>query len=30
LLETHLAVIDSRFCDESEYGQEDWAVKYGC
>ena len=30
LLETHLAVIDSRFCDESEYGQEAWAVKFGC
>jgi len=30
LLETDLAVIDSRFCNESEYGQEDWAKKYGC
>jgi len=30
LLETYLAVIDSRFCNESEYEQEDWAKKYGC
>jgi len=30
LLETDLAVIDSRFCNESEYEQEDWAKKYGC
>ncbi len=30
LLETHLAVIDSRFCDESEYGNDEWAQRYGC
>jgi len=30
LLETNLAVIDSRFCDESEYGNDEWAQKYGC
>ena len=30
LLETNLAVIDSRFCDESEYRNDEWAQKYGC
>jgi len=30
LLESNLAVIDSRFCDESEYGDDGWAQKYGC
>jgi len=30
LLETNLAVIDSGFCDESEYKNEAWAQNYGC
>jgi len=30
LLETNLAVIDSRFCDESEYRNDEWAQRYGC
>jgi len=30
LLETNLAVIDSRFCDQSEYGNDEWARNYGC
>jgi len=30
LLETNLAVIDFRFCDESEYRNDEWAQKYGC
>ena len=30
LLESNLAVIDSRFCDESEYGNDEWAQNYGC
>ncbi len=30
LLETNLAVIDSRFCDKSEYGNDEWAKNYGC
>jgi len=29
-LETNLAVIDSRFCDESEYRNDEWAQRYGC
>ena len=29
LLDTSLAVIDTRFCSASEYGTE-WGVKYGC
>jgi len=29
LLETSLAVLDTRFCEASEYGTE-WGVKYGC
>jgi len=30
LLETNLAVIDSTFCDESEYRNDEWAQNYGC
>ena len=30
LLEANLAVIDSRFCGESEYRNDEWAQKYGC
>ncbi len=30
LLETNLAVIDFRFCDESEYRNDEWAQKYEC
>lgn len=30
LLHAGLAVIDTRFCDESEFAIEDWAQKYGC
>jgi len=30
LLEASLAVIDTRFCDESEYSGTAWAVKFGC
>ena len=29
LLDTSLAVLDTRFCEASEYGTE-WGVKYGC
>ena len=29
LLETSLGVIDTKFCETSEYG-DDWARKYGC
>ncbi len=29
LLDTSLAIIDTRFCENSEYGTE-WGVKYGC
>jgi len=29
LLDTSLAVLDTRFCEASEYGTE-WAIKYGC
>jgi len=29
LLETSLGVIDTKFCEASEYG-DDWARKYGC
>jgi len=30
LLENDLAVIDTRFCKDSEFGQEEWAITYGC
>ncbi len=30
LLETHLAVIDSRFCDISEYNNDEWVQRFGC
>jgi len=30
LLETHLAVIDSSFCDISEYSNDEWAQRFGC
>ena len=30
LLDDGLAVIDTKFCSESEFATEDWAVKYGC
>ena len=30
LLETHLAVIDSRFCNISEYNNDEWAQRFGC
>ena len=30
LLEYGYAVIDRRFCDESEFGDENWAIDYGC
>ena len=30
LLYADLAVIDQRFCNESEFAKEDWAEQYGC
>lgn len=30
LLEEGLAVIDTRFCSESEFATEEWATRYGC
>ena len=30
LLEKNHGVIDTRFCDESEFGHDDWALKFGC
>ena len=30
LLENNYAEIDPRFCERSEFGGLDWAVKYGC
>ena len=30
LLENGLGIIDKRFCGVSEFGNEDWAKKYGC
>jgi endonuclease YncB( thermonuclease family) len=30
LLNAGLAVIDTRFCNESEFRMEDWAQRYGC
>lgn len=30
LLENELAYIDQRFCSDSEFGNDEWAVKYGC
>ena len=30
LLESNLAVIETKFCPESEFRNEDWALKFGC
>lgn len=30
LVEFDLASIDTRYCDDSEFADEDWAKKYGC
>jgi len=30
LLESGLAVIETKFCPESEFKNEEWAVKFGC
>lgn len=30
LLEHSIARVDTRFCQDSEYGSEDWAMKFGC
>lgn len=30
LLENELGYIEARFCSDSEFKNEDWAIKYGC